>query len=125
MADTMQFALVSPERSLESRLVREVRLPGSDGDLTALPGHAPVILTLRPGMVTLVGDDGRAVEFVVTGGFAEISPEGGTLLAGRGHGGEEVGQAGAWEGGVVAGDRSRGTDHQVQRDLDVDLELLG
>lgn len=93
MADTMQFDLVSPERSLESRLVREVRLPGSDGDLTALPGHAPVILTLRPGMVTLVGEDGRAVEFVVTGGFAEISPEGVTLLAERGHGREEMTQA--------------------------------
>lgn len=85
MADTMQFDLVSPERSLDSRPVREVRLPGSDGDMTALPGHAPVILTLRPGMVTVVGEDGKDTDYVVTGGFAEISPEGVTLLAERGH----------------------------------------
>lgn len=84
MADTMQFDLVSPERSLDSRPVREVRLPGSDGDMTALPGHAPVILTLRPGMVTVVGEDGQATDYVVTGGFAEVSPEGVTLLAERG-----------------------------------------
>ncbi len=54
MAYTMQFDLVSPERSLASVPVREVRLPGSDGDLTAMPGHAPTIVTLRPGMVILV-----------------------------------------------------------------------
>ena len=41
MADTMQFDLVSPERSLVSVAAREVRLPGTDGDLTAMPGHAP------------------------------------------------------------------------------------
>lgn len=93
MADTMQFDLVSPERNLESRPVREVRLPGSDGDLTAMPGHAPVILTLRPGVVTVIGADGQASEFVVTGGFAEISPEGVTLLAERGHAKGEMTQA--------------------------------
>ncbi|NAZ17999.1 F0F1 ATP synthase subunit epsilon, partial [Glutamicibacter soli] len=43
MADTMQFDLVSPERRLVSVPVREVRLPGTDGDLSAMPGHAPVI----------------------------------------------------------------------------------
>ena len=58
MADTMQFDLVSPERSLVSIPVREVRLPGTDGDLTAMPGHAPTIVTLRPGLVTVVGTDG-------------------------------------------------------------------
>ncbi len=85
MADTMQFDLVSPERNLESRPVREVRLPGSDGDLTAMPGHVPTILTLRPGVVTVIGADGQASDFVVTGGFAEISQDGVTLLAERGH----------------------------------------
>ena len=50
----MQFDLVSPERRLVSVPVREVRLPGTEGDLTAMPGHAPTIVTLRPGIVSVV-----------------------------------------------------------------------
>ena len=92
MADTMQFDLVSPERSLVSVAVREVRLPGSEGDLTAMPGHAPAIVTLRPGMVVLVAGDGKQSEFAVTGGFAEINPESVSLLAERGHSREELTQ---------------------------------
>ncbi len=93
MADTMQFDLVSPERRLVSVPVREVRLPGTDGDLTAMPGHAPTIVTLRPGLVTVVGADGSATEFAVTGGFVEIGPDSVSLLAERGHAREEMTQA--------------------------------
>ena len=93
MADTMQFDLVSPERSLVSIPVREVRLPGTDGDLTAMPGHAPTIVTLRPGLVTVVAADGSATEFAVTGGFVEIGPDSVSLLAERGHAREEMTQA--------------------------------
>lgn len=92
MADTMQFDLVSPEQRLVSVPVREVRLPGSDGDLTAMPGHAPTIVTLRPGMVILVGADGATSEFAVTGGFAEINADSVSLLAERGHAREEITQ---------------------------------
>lgn len=84
MADTMQFDLVSPERNLMSVPVREVRLPGSEGDLTAMPGHAPAIVNLRPGVVTVVAADGTETEFAITGGFVEINNEGVTLLAERG-----------------------------------------
>ena len=92
MADTMQFDLVSPERSLVSVPVREVRLPGTDGDLTAMPGHAPTIVTLRPGLVTVVGADGAQADFAVTGGFVEISADSVSLLAERGHRREEITQ---------------------------------
>lgn len=85
MADTMQFDLVSPERNLVSVPAREVRLPGADGDLTAMPGHAPAIVNLRPGLVTVVAADGSETEFAVTGGFAEITNESVSLLAERGH----------------------------------------
>lgn len=81
MADTMQFDLVSPERRLASVQAREVRIPGADGDLTAMPGHAPLITTLRPGILTIVKADGAADDYAVTGGFAEISAAGTTLLA--------------------------------------------
>ena len=92
MADTMQFDLVSPERRLVSVPVREVRLPGTDGDLTAMPGHAATIVTLRPGLVTVVDAQGTATEFAVTGGFAEINGESVSLLAERGHARAEITQ---------------------------------
>lgn len=82
MADTMQFDLVSPERRLTSMAAREVRIPGADGDMTVMPGHAPVITTLRPGILSVLGDGGET-KYTVTGGFAEISAEACTVLAER------------------------------------------
>ena len=84
MADTMQFDLVSPEQKLASGQVREVRIPGADGDLTAMPDHAPLITTLRPGILTVVGKDGTT-EYAVTGGFAEITAGGVSVLAEGAH----------------------------------------
>jgi F-type H+-transporting ATPase subunit epsilon len=81
MADTMQFDLVSPERRLASVQAREVRIPGADGDLTAMPGHAPLITTLRPGILRIIKADGASDDYAVTGGFAEISAEATSLLA--------------------------------------------
>ncbi len=74
------FDLVSPERRLASVAAREVLLPGADGDLTAMPGHAPVITTLRPGLLRVVHERGTE-EFVVSGGFAEITGAGVSVLA--------------------------------------------
>ena len=71
MADTMQFDLVSPERRVASLEVTSVQIPGADGDMTAMPGHAPLITTLRPGILR-VESTGGTHEYVVTGGFAEI-----------------------------------------------------
>lgn len=83
MADTLQFDLVSPERKLASVQAREVRIPGADGDLTAMPGHAPLITTLRPGILTVVSSEGTQ-EFAVTSGFAQIDAGAVTVLAERG-----------------------------------------
>ena len=80
MADTMQFDLVSPERKLVSGAAKSVLIPGAEGDMVAMPDHAPIITTLRPGVLT-VEMDGGSQEFVVTGGFAEISAEGASVLA--------------------------------------------
>ena len=71
MADTMQFDLVSPERRVASLEVTSVQIPGADGDMTAMPGHAPLITTLRPGVLR-VESTGGTQEYIVTGGFAEI-----------------------------------------------------
>ena len=82
MADTMQFDLVSPERRLASLQVTSVQIPGADGDMTAMADHAPTITTLRPGILTVEGPEGTS-DYVVTGGFAEISSRGVTVLAER------------------------------------------
>jgi F-type H+-transporting ATPase subunit epsilon len=82
MADAMQFDLVSPERRLSSVQAREVLIPGVEGDLTAMPGHVPTITTLRPGVLRVVTGSG-AEEFVVLGGFAEITGTGVSVLAER------------------------------------------
>ncbi|MDO5606569.1 MAG: F0F1 ATP synthase subunit epsilon [Paracoccus sp. (in: a-proteobacteria)] len=93
MADVMQFDLVAPERNLVSVPVREVRLPGSDGDLTAMPGHAPAIVNLRPGLVTVIDAQGQESEFAISGGFAEINGESISLLAEMGRARHEMTQA--------------------------------
>ena len=80
MADTMQFDLVSPERKLASGQATSVHIPGADGDMTAMPDHAPVVTTLRPGILS-VEMDGATQEYAVTGGFAQITAEGATVLA--------------------------------------------
>ena len=80
MADTMQFDLVSPERKLASFAASEVQIPGSEGDMTAMPDHMPVITTLRPGIVRARGPEGEQ-EFVVSGGFAEITATSLSVLA--------------------------------------------
>lgn len=82
MADTMQFDLVSPERKLASMAATSVQIPGMSGDFTAMPNHAPFLTTLRPGVVRVVAG-AETMEFVVTGGFAEVSPEATSILAER------------------------------------------
>jgi F-type H+-transporting ATPase subunit epsilon len=78
----VQFDLVSPERRLASVKATEVQIPGADGDLTAMEGHAPTITTLRPGVLRAVAAEG-AQAFAVTGGFAEVTAQAVTVLAER------------------------------------------
>ena len=82
MAGTLHFDLVSPERRLASVAATEVQIPGADGDLTAMEGHAPTITTLRPGILKAIGAEGTKA-YVVTGGFAEITAAGVSVLAER------------------------------------------
>lgn len=81
MADLLKFELVSPERLLLSEEVRQVTIPGTEGDFTVLIGHAPVLSTMRPGVVEVVDGGGSSNRIFVRGGFAEVSPTGLTVLA--------------------------------------------
>jgi F-type H+-transporting ATPase subunit epsilon len=77
---TFQFSLVSPEKLLFSGEVQQVDVPGSEGDFGVLAGHAPLVATLRPGILVM-HREGGALRVAVNGGFAEVSPTGLTVLA--------------------------------------------
>jgi F-type H+-transporting ATPase subunit epsilon len=79
---TLHFEFVSPETVLFSGDVDQVDLPGAEGDLGVLPGHAPMVTLLRPGIVTIMRE-GQREPVVVVGGFAEMGPGGLTVLADR------------------------------------------
>src|SRR5690606_5656368 len=81
MADSLHFELVSPERLLMSGEVEQVTIPGTEGDFTVLAGHAPVLSTMRPGVITVSGAADGDSRHYVRGGFAEVSPTGLTVLA--------------------------------------------
>jgi F-type H+-transporting ATPase subunit epsilon len=78
----LRFEFVSPETVLFSGDVDQVDLPGIEGDLGVLPGHAPMVTLLRPGIVTIMRE-GQRETVVVVGGFAEMGPGGLTVLADR------------------------------------------
>jgi F-type H+-transporting ATPase subunit epsilon len=80
MAEKLQFSLVSPERELFSGAVDQVDAPGSEGDFGVLAGHAPFMTTLKEGRVK-VHIDGEVIVYDVQGGFADVTPQGLTLLA--------------------------------------------
>jgi F-type H+-transporting ATPase subunit epsilon len=77
---TFHFDLVSPERLVFSGEVEQVDVPGSEGEFGVLAGHAPLVATLKPGILTIINGAERQ-RIVVFGGFAEVSPDGMTVLA--------------------------------------------
>lgn len=82
MADTITFELVSPAALLASGEASMVVAPGTEGDFAVLPGHAPLVSTLRPGAVEVYeGSDQPAARYFVVGGFAEIALDKFTVLA--------------------------------------------
>ncbi|MBM3617587.1 MAG: ATP synthase F1 subunit epsilon [Alphaproteobacteria bacterium] len=80
MADFVQVDLVTPERLFASVEATLVEVPGSEGDFGVLPGHAPLISAIRPGVVTIHLVGGAKQRFVVIGGMAEVTTERCTIL---------------------------------------------
>jgi F-type H+-transporting ATPase subunit epsilon len=77
---TFHFELVSPEKISFSGEVDQVDVPGAEGDFGVLAGHAPLIALIRPGIMTVYAG-GEQTKLVVLGGFAEVGPDGLTVLA--------------------------------------------
>ena len=81
MADRVQFELVTPERLIVSTEVDMVVVPGTEGNFGVLPGHSPLISTIRPGTVDLYQGREITERIFVVGGIAEVTPERCTVLA--------------------------------------------
>jgi F-type H+-transporting ATPase subunit epsilon len=81
MPDAFKFELVSPERLLLSGEVEQVLVPGAEGDMTVLAHHAPLLTTLRPGLLDIGLPGGEHQRYFIRGGFAEVGPSGLTVLA--------------------------------------------
>jgi F-type H+-transporting ATPase subunit epsilon len=80
MAGTFKFELVSPEKVLMSADIEQVMLPATEGDMTVMTNHAPVVVNLRPGIID-VGLPGSKSRLYVKSGIAEIVPDRVTVLA--------------------------------------------
>jgi F-type H+-transporting ATPase subunit epsilon len=83
MAEAFKFELVTPERMLLSEDASQVVIPGTEGEFTVLAGHAPVISSIRPGVITASLADNRTVRLFVKGGFAEVEQDRLVVLAER------------------------------------------
>ena len=89
---TLTFELVSPERVLFSGAVDAVVLPASEGDMTVLPGHAPMMTALKTGFLVITDKPGNGRRVLVRGGFADVNQDGLTVLAERALPEEEITQ---------------------------------
>lgn len=81
MAEAFAFELVSPEKLLVSGEANEVLIPGSEGYFQVLANHAPLMSTIKPGVIEVTMAGGESNKYVIFGGFADVSPAGLTVLA--------------------------------------------
>ena len=81
MADTFQLELVSPERLLLSRQVEMAVIPAAEGEMGVLPGHSPMVVALRGGVISVRENGAESERLFVAGGFAEVLPDRCTVLA--------------------------------------------
>lgn len=124
MAGTFKFELVSPERILLSADAEEVVVPGFEGEFTVLPGHAPVISALRPGIIDVKGT-GQRRRLLVKSGVVEVNPEAVTVLAERAFDLAEVSPAQiAEEIKLAEAEREAAVDDQTHSAASTLIELL-
>ncbi len=106
----LQFELVSPEKLIVSKAVAMVTVPGGEGHYGVLAGHAPLITTVRPGVIEIYADQETVVSdrIFVAGGFAEVTNERCTVLA---------------EEAVSVSELDRGKIEETIRNLSEDMNL--
>jgi len=104
MAERVQFELVTPERIIVAEEADLVVVPGGDGSFGVLPGHAPLLSTLRPGVVDIYEGDKVTARIFVAGGFAEVAEDRFTVLADEALAVEDIDAAAAAERLTKAGE---------------------
>jgi F-type H+-transporting ATPase subunit epsilon len=125
MAATFTFELVTPERVLMSAPVEQVSVPGADGDFTVFAGHAPVVSTLRPGVIEARGQDGKITRIYVRGGFCEVAPDSLTILAEKARDADSLtGDAGAAELRAAEADLAAATTDDARWSANIAVERL-
>lgn len=83
MADTFQLEVATPERLFVNEQVSEAELPGKEGYMGVLPGHAPLLSALGAGLLTYTGGSGGKQVLVIDGGFVEVFDNHVRVLADR------------------------------------------
>ena len=122
---TLHFELVAPERVLFSGEVEAVMLPGTEGDMTVLPGHAPVMAMLKTGFVQITDHKNEGRRVLIRGGFAEINQDGVSVLAESATPVEEVTpETIAREIEALQLRRDASDDYKTQQDLDAAIAQL-
>ena len=118
MAETLQIEVVTPDRLVQKDVAEEIQIPGKNGYLGILPGHAPLITELAVGEITYrVGT--RVTRLAVAWGFAEVLPDKVTILAERAEKADEIDVKRAEEARQRAEERlhSTSTETDVERAL--------
>ena len=126
MAEAFQFELVSPERLLVSEKVEFVVIPGTEGEMTVMANHAPVMSTVKPGVVTVKPVSGAEQKFVVFGGpiRRQLRPHPVLLVGGGGCGSPDLRLTSGLDDflcdpvELLACPRRRGQDHHPVRELE-------
>ena len=115
MADFLQLEIVTPERLVEKDTVSEVQIPGKDGYLGILPGHAPLITELGVGEIRYRGD-GMEYRLAVAWGFAEVLPNKVTILAETAERANEIDLPRAQKAKQAAEERLHNADEEAETD---------
>ena len=122
MAEEFSFELVSPEKLLLAEEVDMVVVPGAEGDFGVLVGHAPLISSLRPGVIDTYNGGKVADRIFVAGGFAEVTSERCTVLAEEAIPVKDINSANAEERLKVAKEAILGADNDTLRNA-AEIEL--
>ena len=123
MADKVAFELVTPERLVTAGEVEMVVVPGGEGDFGVLPGHSPILSTLRPGIVDIHDDGGVRERIFVSTGFAEANEERCTVLTDEAVSLNEIDQAAAAERLTAAETALAAADEEAKPAAEAELVI--
>ena len=123
MTEKVPFELVTPERVVFAEEADMIVVPGGDGDFGVLPGHAPLLSTVRPGTVEVYEGDRVTMRIFVSGGFAEVADGRCAVLADDAVPASEIDHADAGERLKRAQERHRDTDPESPEYREAEAEL--